>query len=196
MTQEPTRRSFSHDIKNPPGGCPHQASLAHPGLEAPGVGRSGPHGTHAQSGTDPQEFDTHGPWPAPEYPRLLPGRSPPGPPNLQRRHTAGPFRGTLGISGPATGRCAKSGQVVPHPRTAPTARASRPGALELGRVTLDAGLPVGPQPVAAGLPFRMSRCRRSRTRSGATCRLLAASVVLGEGWSWLPVGPRGGGRRM
>lgn len=182
MSQEPVGRPFSYDIANPRQEVVHTTAswrsrlLAPPGLDALDL-------TVSWQQNDRQEFDSHGPLASrniPAFALVLTTWTA----DLTAEHRTGPLQGTLGISGLRQGNVSRGKSfLIPQYRLYSGAVYGRE-TLELGRVTVDAGLRWDYRWQRV-FPFRnVSVLDEPETRtwhdiSGS----LGASVVLGEGWS-------------
>lgn len=182
MAQEPTTTTFSYEIASPRQEVVHttaswRARLLQPrGLDALDL-------TVSWQQNDRQEFDSHGPLASrniPAFALVLTTWTA----DLMAEHRSGPLQGTLGISGFRQGNVSRGKSfLIPQYRLYSGAVFGRE-TLELGRVTLDAGLRWDYRWQRV-FPFRnVSVLEEPETRTWSDLSgSLGASVVVGDGWS-------------
>ena len=182
MTQEPTGRSFSYDIRNPRQEVVHTTASWRTRLLEPRA-MDALDLTVSWQQNDRKEFDSHGPLASrniPAFALVLTTWTA----DVTAEHRTGPFRGTLGISGLRQGNVSRGKSfLIPQYRLYSGAIYGRE-TLELGRLTLDAGLRWDHRWQRV-FPFRnVSVLDEAETRTWSDLSgSLGGSVVLGEGWS-------------
>lgn len=182
MAQEPTGTSFSYDIASPRQEVVHTTASLRTRLLQP-RGLDALDLTVSWQQNHRQEFDSHGPLASrniPAFALVLTTWTA----DLVAEHRSGPLQGTLGISGFRQGNVSRGKSfLIPQYRLYSGALFGRE-TLELGRLTLDAGLRWDYRWQRV-FPFRsVSVLEEPETRTWSDLSgSLGASVLLGRGWS-------------